>query len=396
MADSSAFLTGSMTVCQCTSFNSDLSSWDVSNIQNFEAMFQLSAFNGDLSTWNTSSARNMRAMFLSAANFNSDISNWVTDRVTNMELMFAIAVSFNSDISKWDTSKVTKFRYMFAYCYDFNQSLSSWNLQSAEDLANMFLSSTSFRQNLCSWGETLSPAADVTSMFAETACEQTEDPDLGQFPPGPFCFNCTENIISRDNQTVAQPFRCFENSTELFNAVDAYLSEPSGYLTESLYGHPIGKWCIDSVLELDFLFSAGRNPNATDFNEDLSDWDVSSSTSMFAMFEGAQSFNQPLDSWNVSAVTDMSYMFAEAFAFNQPLEKWSVSSVRIFDSMFHYATSFNQTLCRWGALMDVNETTTESMFASTGCPSTSDPDLESNPPGPFCVSCSNVSANIFE
>jgi len=43
--------------------------------------------------------------------------------------------------------------------------------------------------------------------------------------------------------------------------------------------------------------------NNTNFNQDISSWDVSNVTSMNGMFFGANSFNQPIGNWDVSNVT---------------------------------------------------------------------------------------------
>ena len=55
---------------------------------------------------------------------------------------------------------------------------------------------------------------------------------------------------------------------------------------------------------------------ATAFNRDLSSWNVSTVTSMNAMFYNARSFNGNISSWDVSAVTDMGGMLAGATAFD--------------------------------------------------------------------------------
>lgn len=49
----------------------------------------------------------MRQMFSYLSSFNSDISDWDVSNVTNMDMMFQYAYSFNSDLSDWDVSKVT-------------------------------------------------------------------------------------------------------------------------------------------------------------------------------------------------------------------------------------------------------------------------------------------------
>ena len=49
--------------------------------------------------------------------------------------------------------------------------------------------------------------------------------------------------------------------------------------------------------------------HAFDFNQDISDWDVSSVTYMCNMFCYACDFNQDISDWDVSSVTNMDNMF---------------------------------------------------------------------------------------
>merc|ERR1712032_191570 len=63
------------------------------------------------------------------------------------------------------------------------------------------------------------------------------------------------------------------------------------------------------------------------------------------MFDGATDFNQDLSKWDVSRVINMEGMFNYAKSFNQDLSKWDVSRVTDMDSMFKGADSFQQTLC---------------------------------------------------
>ena len=49
--------------------------------------------------------------------------------------------------------------------------------------------------------------------------------------------------------------------------------------------------------------------NASRFNEDLSDWDVSRVTDFSRMFNGVPTFDQDLGDWDVSSATDLTDMF---------------------------------------------------------------------------------------
>ncbi len=52
--------------------------------------------------------------------------------------------------------------------------------------------------------------------------------------------------------------------------------------------------------------------NNSDFNADLSNWNVSKVTNMSYMFWQAKSFNQDIGNWDVSSVTNMHRMFGKA------------------------------------------------------------------------------------
>lgn len=103
--------------------------------------------------------------------------------------------------------------------------------------------------------------------------------------------------------------------------------------------------------------------NASNFNQDISDWDVSKVTDMRSMFNYAASFNnggRPLD-WNdTSSLTTTRMMFRDAYSFNQRLGSLDMSNVEIMDEMFYNATRFNQNISGW----DVSGATSmRSMFS---------------------------------
>ena len=90
-----------------SSFNQDISSWDVSNVTDMSFMFSYaSSFNQDISSWDVSNVTDMYGMFLSADSFNQDISSWDVSNVTDMRLMFYYAESFNKDLSGWCVTNI--------------------------------------------------------------------------------------------------------------------------------------------------------------------------------------------------------------------------------------------------------------------------------------------------
>merc|ERR1712196_694163 len=85
--------------------------------------------------------------------------------------------------------------------------------------------------------------------------------------------------------------------------------------------------------------------DASNFNQDLSKWNVLAVTNMENMFSAASAFNQDLSKWDVSAVTSMRAMFSHASTFNQDLSNWDVSAVTYMSSMFYSASAFKRELC---------------------------------------------------
>ena len=128
-----------------------------------------------------------------------------------------------------------------------------------------------------------------------------------------------------------------------FNDIDtSSITDMSGLFLKSDFNGDISSWNVSNVTNMRSMFYG-----ATSFNQDLSSWDVSNVTDMGSMFNGAKSFNQDISSWDVSNVTNMDSMFYGATSFNQELSSWDVSNVRDMFGMFNGATSFNQDLSSW-------------------------------------------------
>ncbi len=120
------------------------------------------------------------------------------------------------------------------------------------------------------------------------------------------------------------------------------------------FNQDISNWDVSKVTDMSFLLYWLEA-----FNHDISNWDVSSVTDMTGMFTDAESFNLDISNWDVSSVTDMKGMFTLATSFNQPIGEWDVSSVTNMDWMFAGASSFNQDISQWDVS---NVTNMEAMF----------------------------------
>ena len=103
----------------------------------------------------------------------------------------------------------------------------------------------------------------------------------------------------------------------------------------------------DSNPEVFYGLFLGDYENPSDFNQDISSWDVSSVTTMGFMFFSASSFNQPIGNWDTSSVTNMASMFNRSSVFNQDIGNWDTSSVTEMGGMFWENSAFNQDIGNW-------------------------------------------------
>ena len=141
-----------------STFNDDISNWDVSNVTSMLSMFNqfggATAFNQPLNNWNVSKVTNMLNMFNRQVNFNQPLNNWNVSKVTNMSGLFYTASSFNQPLNNWNVSNVTTMRNMFAYTSSFNQDLTLWNVSkvtAVNGMLNMFLDSSQNTSTNAPW-----------------------------------------------------------------------------------------------------------------------------------------------------------------------------------------------------------------------------------------------------
>ena len=315
-----------------TSFNSNggnIGVWgnNTSNVTNMCEMFsQASSFDQDLSNWNVSLVNNMSFMFNGATNFNnggnsltwSNLSN-----VTNMNSMFLDATSFNQDISSWDVSSVTDMGFMFYGASSFNQDITLWNVSSVTNMEYMFASSA-FNQKIGNWD--VSSVTNMQWMFA--SCPQT--------------WSLNNWNISSVTTIAGMFYNCpYNEDLYSWDTTNVTIME-SAFMFATAFNGDIGSWSVSNVYNFTQMFY-----QAISFNQNIGSWSVSGANTMASMFYQATSFNQDITYWDTTNVTEMGGMFSEAISFNQPIGSWVVSNVGNISGMFYGATAFDQDISNW-------------------------------------------------
>src|SRR5690606_7362890 len=86
----------------------------------------------------TSGITDMSNLFSGATSFNGDISSWDVSNVTTMSSMFNLAFSFNQPLDNWDVSSATDMSSMFKNANIFNQPLNNWDVSNVINMSGMF------------------------------------------------------------------------------------------------------------------------------------------------------------------------------------------------------------------------------------------------------------------
>jgi len=378
-------------------FDSNINSWNVSNVTDMSYMFGSGFYNQPLNNWNVSSVTNMGHMFDIGRGFNQDISMWNTSNVTDMSAMFKEAQTFNLNIASWDVSKVTTMHSMFDQASKFNQDLSSWNISLVTAMDNL-LRSTSFSSEnydklLIKWSE-LTVRTGINITIPATYCAgsggKTTLEDTYSWTFNDSGSTCTEFAASFQttegdpgSRTITLPMSDGAYDVDInFDGIYNDFDDTGKHLVDLTGTHIItfasggGKSIhirpsSSNITRRLRITYAGAN-NAQKLLQ-LADWgnsivwtsmanafqgctnfsffgnpgapNLSVATDLSFMFSGAGSMGNVSD-WDVSTITNMQEMFAGS-NFNRDLSTWDTSNVTNMKSMFSGVTAFNSNISSW-------------------------------------------------
>lgn len=387
-------------------FNQPIGSWDVSNVRSMANAFARAyAFNQDLNNWDVTSVTDFFQAFRESG-FEGDVSDWDVSGAANFNLAFSYLGDFPVDVSEWDISGATNLTGIFSGTnlttgvYD--SLLINWSQLSGLRTGLTFDAGGSKYSvigeaarntliNDLNW--TINDAGKDTTITVPEEPEATafitswrvDQGDTLVFPTRQginynFSINWGDGAIDTVSGIDPKPEHIYAGAGLYDVTIEG--SFPAIYLFNTEERHKIREvkqWGNMPWQILDYSFantdslviSATDTPDlsrvtnmtatfmgSSNFNSDISQWDVSNVTNMYYLFRGTP-FNQDISGWDVSSVKYMYGVFYEATAFNQDISGWDVSNVEVFDFFLTRATSFNQDLSGW----DVSSAVTmSSMF----------------------------------
>lgn len=152
-----------------------------------------------------------------------------------------------------------------------------------------------------------------------------------------------ENTIVATNDTikdiVKDAISKYGNEADL-NFIQTYrVTNMAKLFLHSNFNGDISKWDVGNVTSMECMFYDSA------FNGDISKWDVGNVVNMAYMFQESK-FNGNISNWNVSNVVNMRCMFCNT-NFNGDISKWNVGNVKYMDYMFQNNTKFNQNISKW-------------------------------------------------
>lgn len=180
------------------------------------------------------------------------------------------------------------------------------------------------------------------------ACEQANIGDVGVVNGVEYTVVDQDMFyeILSDYENVNRPKMCTTRVTKMESLAN-YMCDvvgSGGDCRNNSWNDNISHWDTSNVTSMYAMFNKFLL-----FNQDISNWDVGSVTIMVGTFSYAAAFNSDIGAWDVSKVTRMENMFGPSYdtAFNQDISNWDVSNVTAMTQMFRNHKTFNQDLSSW-------------------------------------------------
>lgn len=256
-------------------------------ITNMRYMFaNTSSFNQDISMWDVSNVTNMDGMFNTALNFDQDLSSWCVPLITSEPADFSIDSPLQEQHKPiWGTCHATENLLRFTA----NGSLADYNQPLI--IKNLPIGSTVY------WG--VGEPVVVSSFGSISSVYPTDDVDYHGY------------IIFADDMNGEDEW--FSMSGKVLKSIDSWPSARDIRWLRNIggaVGFELPNTPPNGLDNLTLAFNVGML--SQNFNSaNIATWDVSNVTNMVAAFSGCSSFNQDLSGWCVENIPSEPSNFAD-------------------------------------------------------------------------------------
>ena len=383
---------------EASSFNQPLHKWEPVKVVITASMFRDAiAFNQPLNKWNTTSFSNLDRMFQGATSFNQPLDEWITTSFSNLRGMFDGASSFDQSLGDWKLSGISWPNALERLLdgtalsiANYDHTLTSWSQQQSIPIGEtvgaaglLYCAGEAARNALSSAPNNWNFVDDIKGCPTDAFITTWQTTEAGEEITIKTNANYTYNFaIDWDDDGIVDTTSLTSDITHSYLTAgkhkvaifgtfphfrsNATTSVPDLQLVDinqwgsaqwesfenSFFGCSNLKYSasdmpdLSQVSDMSYAFS-----NCSQFNGDITDWDVSNVTNMSSLFKNAILFNQDLSNWDVFNVEAMNSMFYQATAFDQSLGDWEIRLVEEMDDMLSECgmseANYDTTLIGW-------------------------------------------------
>ena len=324
-----------------TSFNQNISSWDVSSVSNMSEIFHNAySFNQDLSNWDVSNVTNMYYAFAQSG-FSQNIGNWIVSNVTDMSGMFWGANSFNQDIGSWDVSSVTTMNAMFNNNSSFNQDLSGWCVPNVTNYTWFNRNGLMNQSYIPNWG--------ICPSQATLTLSSSDSDNIITSGIVTLTATFSENMAATPLISIAGLVTNTAMIQGASAAVWTYFWQIPSSVTTGTYAVTVaatdtnskpygGNERLDLSIAPTFYLDANgitiKCPTASNGDTGEINGKTYTAVNEATLRSKINNGDADLDCVCTSLVTDMSTLFRDKNSFNQDIGSWDTSNVTTMNQMF--------------------------------------------------------------
>ena len=249
-------------------------------------------------------------MFQGATSFNGDISKWDVSRVGDMKNMFRNAESFKHSLcgASWVQSKAIKARMFVGSSGSISRNMCSYKLSSSDDVCV---------SNLPGYGIPVPHLFGPRFKILSNEHLKREVAEHLERSPTGDCSDCPQRAIGEWDVSRVTDMSDLFNGAHMFNGdiskwdVSRVTNMKRMFASALSFNGDISRWHVSHVTDMTNLFTGARQ-----FKGDISKWDVSSVKYMNGMFEDALAFG---DAWHRF---DIPQAFGHAHFMHQQLKNF--------------------------------------------------------------------------